>query len=473
MNNKVSEVLLYIRQTYSDDVIKDGQKFYALLCDLIPENKRELKIFKILCQNELLKSIISANKIEDINSIVFNLKSNYFLGEEYINEALGWFSSSFFKDNIELKKYIDKLYSNDSSALENQIQPNENKANDEFEIRPLKVDESSTYRLEIDEIFEKIKNDSYSSLFNGFSTEIKKIEKVASLPKEIKESKLTNVDIDFLDKCEDLKIGKKRNIYEEFLLAQDYTNLNSAMANKILGDMYSFQYVHGPKTNINVAVDYYLKAIQLGGFDYILKLIEVLNDWDYVQATSLRKFCLDYIKIHKMNLDDDYIKLYEDSILFYVNYSLGDKRDIEEVVNVISEIYEKTKYPTYSNLLGRYYLKEENFQKAISYFIKGCAKYNKHSLYYLGFCYYFGIGVNQNFKEAVHFFSLKDNATSPESKRMLSLCYYYGQGVEKSLGSAKHYLNVASIYGDKIAKTYFNDLLREKMLYLEGILNEV
>ena len=44
MNNKVSEVLLYIRQTYSDDVIKDGQKFYALLCDLIPENKRELKI---------------------------------------------------------------------------------------------------------------------------------------------------------------------------------------------------------------------------------------------------------------------------------------------------------------------------------------------------------------------------------------------------------------------------------------------
>ena len=86
---------------------------------------------------------------------------------------------------------------------------------------------------------------------------------------------------------------------------------------------------------------------------------------------------------------------------------------------------------------------------------------NAWGQYRLGECYYGGWGVSQDYKRAVELFTLSAEQGNAEGQHRLGWCYYHGGGVTKNRDLARQWWKRAAAQGHEDAKSnlksYFNE----------------
>ncbi len=465
MDDYVIEIIKKIKEQYSDDIFDDGKRLFSLFSDFLPDRRKELRILKIFCEDDILKAVCSIKSNEDLQSIIYNLKEEYLIDERFAREGLEWFVRALYVNDVNLLSFFNTANTTEVPIKENPINSYSNV--------PSKANEEKNFPSEEDKIldyyFERIKSDSKTCdlIFSKKNEEIKKIDFKIELPSYIRKTEQTDLDRRFQQECEYSKIYNKRNIPAELELAKKYSAIGSAKAYERLGEIYSYQYLYGPKVDINQAISYYLKAIELGGLNYLVDFLWLLKKYDYVQTVTLAKTCFELIRRYNLVANNYYVNLYEDVLRLYLDYEIGDREEAKEAFDLLIYSYKRHPYPTQGNLIGRYYYLLKKYDDAARYFIEGSAKYNVDSLCYLGVCYYYGLGVGKDYERAEHFFSLADVREDSRIYKFKALRYYYGEGVEVNKGYAVWYLSEANRCDDCVVIKYY-DAMREELILVNS-----
>ena len=468
MDDYVIEIIKKIKEQYSDDIFDDGKRLFSLFSDFLPDRRKELRILKIFCEDDILKAVCSIKSKEDLQSIVYDVKENYLMDEKFAHEGLKWFVKALYGSEENLLSFFNGINITEDHSKENLInfstivvpKPNEEKhyLNEEDKI--------------LDYYFERIKSDSKTcdANFSNKSEDIKKLDFKIELPNYIRRTELTDLDKRFQQECEYSKTYNKRNIPAELELAKKYSSIGSAKAYERLGEIYSYQYLYGPKVDINQAISYYLKAIEIGGLDYLVDFLWLLKKHDYFQTTTLAKTCFALIRRYNLVGNHYYENLYESILKLYLDHGIGDREGVEEACDLLIYGYKRYPYPSQASLIGRFYYSLKKYDEAVKYFIEGSAKYNVDSLYCLGVCHYYGLGVEQDYERVEHFFSLADVRGDSRVYKFKALRYYYGEGVDVNKDSALRYLSEARRFDDYVVTKYY-DAIREELLMADGELS--
>lgn len=465
MDDSIIETIKKIKVQYSDDIFDDGKKLFSLLSDFLPDRKKELRILKIFCEDNVLKSVHSIKSAEDLQSVIYNIKENYLMDEKFAREGLERFVNALYDGEKNLLNFFNSTNIAEDNPKENSINsssnvvPNASKAEHR---------QSEDDRI-LDYYFERIKSDSATCDLNfpKNAEEIKKLDFKIELPSYIRRTVLTDTDRRFQQECEYSKIYKKRNIPAELELAKKFSAIGSAKAYERLGEIYSYQYLYGPKVDINQAVFYYLKAIEFGGLDYLVDFLWLLREYDYNQTVILAKTCFELIRRYNLVGNHYYENLYESVLKFYLDFGIGDRKVAEEACDLLICGYKSYPYPRQASLIGRFYYSLKKYDEAVKFFIEGSAKYNVDCLYYLGVCYYHGFGVEKDYERAEHFFSLADVRDDSRIYKFKALRYYYGEGVKTNKEYALWYLSEANRCDDCVVIKYY-DVMREELILVNS-----
>ena len=109
------------------------------------------------------------------------------------------------------------------------------------------------------------------------------------------------------------------------------------------------------------------------------------------------------------------------------------------------------------HLLAYSYYSLENYTEAIKWFKTACEKGDTNSLFYVGHCYYWGLGVEKNYTEAVKWYRQAAESGCSTSMCCLGVAYYFGEGVEKNYTEAKKFWQMAAKKGSEQAKAYLKN----------------
>ena len=97
---------------------------------------------------------------------------------------------------------------------------------------------------------------------------------------------------------------------------------------------------------------------------------------------------------------------------------------------------------------------KQQYQEAVQLFLKAAEYGSSDANGALGYCYYFGVGVNQDYEEAVFHYRQAAQKGIDYAQTGLGLCYLHGKGVEKDPKKAAQWFMQAAIQGDDNAE-YF------------------
>lgn len=112
--------------------------------------------------------------------------------------------------------------------------------------------------------------------------------------------------------------------------------------------------------------------------------------------------------------------------------------------------------------LGKYYFSlgngfEKDAAKAVEWFWKAADQDNADAKYWLGLCYFGGIGVLQSDIDAVRWFLLAAKQEHPEAQYHLAKCYASGRGVLPSKETAVYWYRRAAARGNVNAQICMGD----------------
>lgn len=116
----------------------------------------------------------------------------------------------------------------------------------------------------------------------------------------------------------------------------------------------------------------------------------------------------------------------------------------------------KNVYPDYYNSLSKIVIKNFNQLKARENYAET----------YLGYCYQFGLGVDQNINKALKIYKKNKNY---QSEYLLGLCYYDGIGLRQDRVNAMNLINRSSCNGNEVAKEFLSNYKLEKFEDLNEI----
>lgn len=112
--------------------------------------------------------------------------------------------------------------------------------------------------------------------------------------------------------------------------------------------------------------------------------------------------------------------------------------------------------------LGKYYFSlgnglDKDAAKAVEWFWKAANQNNADAKYWLGLCYYVGIGVPQSDINAARWFLLAAKQEHPEAQYHLAKCYVSGRGVRPSIRTAVFWYRRAAALGNVNAQMCMGD----------------
>ncbi len=119
---------------------------------------------------------------------------------------------------------------------------------------------------------------------------------------------------------------------------------------------------------------------------------------------------------------------------------------------------------------------KKKYNKAFKLFMKCAEQDDKEAMWYVGNCYYNGIGARQDYEKAVKWYKPAAELGNSAAMSSLGKCYYDGNGIEQNYEKALEWYtkaiekgNITALYdiamlydtlGDfENAKKYFNKVL--------------
>ena len=126
---------------------------------------------------------------------------------------------------------------------------------------------------------------------------------------------------------------------------------------------------------------------------------------------------------------------------------------IDEIPNVPDSLEYKAKsgdifsqcllgFNSYSRALSKN--EPQYYQKAVYWFRKAAEQGDDSAQGMLGWCYYYGRGIEQNYTEAVYWFRKEAEQGDDSAQYMLGRCYYYGRGIEQNYTEAVNWYRKAA-----------------------------
>src|SRR5690242_13708790 len=84
---------------------------------------------------------------------------------------------------------------------------------------------------------------------------------------------------------------------------------------------------------------------------------------------------------------------------------------------------------------------EKDEKKAFINYQKSAEMNNPNGMYQVGYCYYLGIGVEINKHKAFEYYLKSAEAGNPSGIRKTAICYFYGIGVEENYSKYREWRN--------------------------------
>ena len=104
---------------------------------------------------------------------------------------------------------------------------------------------------------------------------------------------------------------------------------------------------------------------------------------------------------------------------------------------------------------------EENEAEAVRYYRLAAEQGDADAQFDLGVCYLFGMGVEENEAEAVRYYRLAAEQGHADAQFDLGMCYAKGKRVEKNEAEAVRYYRLAAEQGHPAAQTQLEKLLQQ------------
>ena len=270
------------------------------------------------------------------------------------------------------------------------------------------------------------------------------------------------------------------NYEERRVLAEKiYNVLSNDNANALykLGELYG--------DNIDIALEYYIKALNRKSELALLKIIQLANNYfyglniaqDYSKALKLyliiekynsEKFssfvqcqigiiykngfgidvdhniALDWLQ--KSVAQNDLNAAYEIGDMFYKG--IGVKQDFEEALKWFNLSVDN---PKSKHIIGNMYYNgnvvDQSFQEAVKWYAAAANQNYSESQYALALCFKKGVGVEQNFEEAARLFLAAANQEHIESQYEIGKCFIEKLGVEYNIESSINWFILAANQG--------------------------
>lgn len=103
----------------------------------------------------------------------------------------------------------------------------------------------------------------------------------------------------------------------------------------------------------------------------------------------------------------------------------------------------------------------KKYEKAVYWYTKSSEtgnKYAQYAQYHLGYCYYYGKGVEQDYENAVYWYTKAAGAGEAFAQKDLGDCYAFGNGVERDIEKAAYWYRRSELEGYWLAKGKAADL---------------
>ena len=368
--SSISDILKNIYTKYSCDILKDGDRLYALLTDLISSRTKELRLLKIVCEEGLTKKFLSDDYEFSKKELIYRLEDEFMLSSSYANEVTIRFEKSLGIEsknvNVDTTSNIIKKEQNVNNLKDNnEIEKNTPANQNNIEVSP-KVATDNT---------EKNKQTQNIPSTNQINIEV--------LNKE------------YLKKKSEYK--KFRDV-NKFNLAREYSEKGSSKALSDLG-VYLLNGTFGNK-DINEAIKCIEKAAEFNDPRSLIILGDFYNDGENGFTTNFEKALKLYEKAmyvcsQRKHIDTEACYFLGQIYLFGRGVNKNKDKRYEFTRQAAVFGYEKALYE-----LGCYFRDKEDYVQAFKYFSECIEKGYFEAFGDLASCYFYGKGTDKDISEA-------------------------------------------------------------------------
>jgi TPR repeat protein len=138
--------------------------------------------------------------------------------------------------------------------------------------------------------------------------------------------------------------------------------------------------------------------------------------------------------------------------LIFIKYNWNKDIDLEKVYQEIKDEKNGSVWYILGYMYHSGYGVEQNYSKALEYYLLSAEQNNAFAQLYLGLMYNNGIGVEQNYSKALEYYHLSAKQNNSDAQNYIGDMYYYGYGVEQNYSKALEYFLLSAEQNNLMAQ---------------------
>ena len=179
---------------------------------------------------------------------------------------------------------------------------------------------------------------------------------------------------------------------------------------------------------------------------------KVIEGYVYIEyPNKIEKEIIEFLKLNKDKNEYILCQYYT----FVLDWKIRTGNNDKEKFDIMYKLANKNNIVAQCNLGYCYYYGrgvEKDYTQAVYWYKKSAEQGYDEAQYHLGYCYNYGEGVKRDYTQAVYWYKKSAVQGNVNAQYKLGECYYFGDGVEKDYTQAKCWYKKAAENGHEFAK---------------------